>query len=35
MSSLVRQDRFAAEELDFIVNYYIKRRLGRDPKNED
>lgn len=26
---------FTAEELDFILNYDIKYRLGRDPENEE
>lgn len=26
---------FTEEELDFILNYDIKYRLGRDPENEE
>jgi hypothetical protein len=32
---LARHDGFTAEELDFILNYDIKYRLGRDAGNEE
>ena len=32
---LAKHDGFTAEELDFIVNYDIKYRLGRGAETED
>lgn len=32
---LARHYGFTVEELDFILNYDIKYRLGRDPENEE
>jgi len=35
VSSLARHFGFTLEELDFILNYHIKYRLGRDTENEE
>ena len=35
MKSVAGHCGFTAEELDFILNYDIKYRLGRDTENEE